>query len=39
MAAIDVPGEKVVLFWAVSTSSRMQQAPCPEKAQKNTPKS
>ena len=39
MASIDVAGEKVVLFWAVSTSSRMQQLHCPEKAQKNTPKS
>lgn len=37
MASIDVPGEKVVLFWAVSTSSRMQQAPCPEKSAKKHP--
>ena len=35
VASIDVPGEKVVLFWAVSTSSRMQQSSCPEKSAKN----
>ena len=39
MASIDVAGEKVVLFWAVSTSSRMQQPPALKKRKKNTPKS
>ena len=31
--------KKVVLFWAVSTSSRMQQSSCPEKSAKKPPKS